>query len=368
MNGQTFYGLLGKCHKFYQDVEPEGLSPWESQAHRASQDALRNQLNLSFTKFMGGAIRLWCLTRPDWTSDNVNSGYLVYGSDSAVFRVPFHIAPAFPAEFGEALWNMSRKVQVVPGSVIALSGSAVQLGSTIIANDLDFCEYIQRDGTLDDFIAAKRNADDIIVLKAPQKGRIFSSQQRKMAHDKMKCIGHPRPFRPIRVSNLMLFCDKNWNSAALRMTFGFQEVALSSIEILPHSFDDLKEVGRYLDYLLQRIDQYLREGKFIKCLKRILSLTRFCFDNDTADRISNYLSGSSDLYLYELQEVDRVQKRLENSDHVAASSWLSHLLAYRQSIEYSKESLLSPASNPTIEEFTANIAREVIQRFKRHSA
>ena len=321
---------------------------------------------------------------PGWDVDNDNPGYLLRLDAPKFFRVPYHLVPALPAlEALEAIWDLSQDIRTLSGSVISLSGSGAMIQSSVIIGDLDFCEYVPSDFvSIKKFLKSQFDRSCIIVDKikfdnkaCDELGEPFDSlcleridpHQTAYSYGKVDYVARPGNLRPMGVSNVMIFCDENWESAAKERTFAAQEALFSSIEILPNAFGSPIEVGRYVNWLIGQIEEYYNNNNFTKCLKRCLSLSRLCFEDAVSDSITEFIRNSLEFHENELVEVSRLSDFLSHSAHCAATDWRSRLEIVSRILNVQLEDIAKRNSghNGKIRDFTFNIATALLSELDR---
>ena len=269
---------------------------------------------------------------PGYEADQDHPGYLVRYEPPIFFRVPYHVLPTFPTG-GEldALWQVSRIIRSGDRSVISLSGSNVMRKVFDIVGDVDFCEYFPVND-IDGFskIASNMDGNDSVACLrlafAGSKWRYpWGSDRPTKEHFKktmdssnverstMKAhyVGEVDHLGVAEITNLIIAIDENLNSASIAQTFAAQEVPLVAIDSLPNQMNDPFEMGRYVNWLTNSIEQLSSKGDMPKCLKRCASLSRILFVPQVTDSIANLARTSSVLLSDKIRKLATISATLK---------------------------------------------------------
>lgn len=160
--------------------------------------------------------------------------------------------------------------------------------------------------------------------------RKLSPEYIEKSSGKIDYIVKHKKNRPTDVSNVLIFCDNSWSSKAFEKTFPAQEACVSPTVILPNKLNDPFELGRYICWLQNEVNDQLAAGKYLKAIKRTLSLSRICFLSSIADEIVEYLEGSKEPLILENEEINALIQAVELSDHSERKQWVNDLKLSRK--------------------------------------
>lgn len=307
---------------------------------------------------------------PGWKADEDYPGYMIRIDPPVVMRAPYHIVCAFPSETVlDAIWHLSRKVKTLPTSVLCLSGSAAIMKSSISICDIDFCEYIK--GKPDDMakaLSAKMAAGSDLFFRSIRVGsekadpsfkqadvqaklQSMSANDPERSHAKIDFVGKPEGLRPSDISNVIIFCDKNWHSASLQRSFAAQEAHLDPIAVVPNILCEPFEMGRYVEFLLSEATAYGAKGDFAKALKRCLSLARLCFLSAKSEEITRFITDSPEFLEREIKAIDDLITELGASSR-NSGEWIDELKWARLDLDHYLGKARLRSRRETIEGFT----------------
>lgn len=225
--------------------------------------------------------------------------------------VPVHLVEDLPgaAELTE-IAEIGLAVRVSVEATICLSGSVVLLRSLEYVGDLDFCEYAAYRDTLEssDVVAAvaahaRRPTLPICRQVKVMPRQAFScdrgwddelcEQLRRLIvggerHLKLDFVARAASIGVVEATNIVLLLDDS-RAATLAKSFAGQEVPIGAADaVLPRPIGDPIQLGRYINFLHQQVEAYLREDP-LKALKRGLSLSRVMFLDDHGETIIELL-------------------------------------------------------------------------------
>jgi hypothetical protein len=321
---------------------------------------------------------------PGWTADRDHPGYLIRPEGPVILRTPFHLVPIFPTEdFLKDVWRISRLVKTSPQSVICVSGSICTTKVTRAVNDIDFCEYInfEKPDTVDRIAVKFARNEDFIFKRLQFNGKTWTNpldmpnmkehlsyidaQKKSLATAKIDYIVKIGSFRPYEVSNVMIFCDDCWSSAARDRTFAAQEVLLDASIRIPNEICNPFEMGRYAFYLYQQVLDLLKDKKYLKSINRALLLSRIHDILDLTDTIKRFLESRPEVYDHEIEEIDKLIDELDKIDKLAYEAWASDLKAERKLKESEKHSLKRTMEfdNYTVKSFAEAIQNRLKRLF-----
>ncbi|WP_156382014.1 MULTISPECIES: hypothetical protein [unclassified Aureimonas] len=318
---------------------------------------------------------------PGWQADLNNPGFLIRIDPPVVMRAPYHIVPAFPTrEQLDGVWRLSRIIKTVDDSVICLSGSGASQRANVRISDLDFCEYIRAKPDITARAIVERSWSGLpILFKSIQfDGKKWDSlsteeliesisridsQNDSLSHAKIDFIGVADGFRPIEVSNVMIFCDDHFKSASIERTFAAQEVHLDASVVVPNDLCNPYELGRYIHWLRTQIQYHRESNNFLKMLKRCISLSRLCFLNQTSESITSYISRSIEFLEYEAYSIEAVLSILSNAEDTALPEWRQELEMARDQIRRDIAVAQLAHDPKSISEFSSQMHKEIEDHF-----
>ncbi|MBA4049999.1 MAG: hypothetical protein C0464_03215 [Cyanobacteria bacterium DS2.008] len=301
------------------------------------------QLKSSLEGYLTGLSIMHQAIFPGWLADSDHPGFLIRVEPPVVMRAPYHLICAFPSEdVLESIWQISRKVRTFPNSIICLSGSAAIIKSSIFISDIDFCEYAIcsgddlavamdiKHGSTDDLIlrrlrvGSERQALSSNFLEARAKILSVDAFDPNLSYAKLDFIGKPKGMRPLDISNLIIICDHQWQSASLSRSFPAQEVHLDPVVVVPNALGEPYNMGRYVSFLQDEAFRYFQSGEFTKSLKRSLSLARLCFLGPISERITQFIQSSPDFIQKDIRSVSQLIEDLD-ALQLGNSDWLKEL-------------------------------------------
>jgi hypothetical protein len=287
---------------------------------------------------------------PGYEADKDHPGYLIKFEPPVFFRVPYHVLPTFPTgDELETLWQVSRAIRSGDRSLISLSGSNVMRRIFDIVGDIDFCEYFPvNDVDGFDKIAANMDGNGrIACLKLAFAGKkwrypwgtdrptkaVFAKMVDSSDPDrstmKVDYVGDVDRLGVTEITNLIIAVDESWNSAGFAKTFAAQEAPLVPIDLLPNQMNDPFEMGRYINWLTNSIEELRDEGDMRKCLKRCAALSRVLFVPEIADDIAKLVSTSTILLSQkegELAKLSAMLKPLKDARSLRLSALIEQQL------------------------------------------
>ena len=240
--------------------------------------------------------------------------------------------------------------------------------SSISICDIDFCEYIT--GKPDDVANAlmkKMSANDNLFFRRIRVGsakpgkalgeadirarlQSMNAGDPELSHAKIDFVGKPDGMRPSDVSNIIIFCDKDWHSASLRRSFAAQEAHLDPIAVVPNMLCEPFEMGRYVEFLLSEAHAYSAKGDFAKALKRCLSLARLCFLSAISEEITGFITNSPEFLEREVKSIDDLIADLSSSSP-DLQEWIEELESVRQDLDHYLGKARSRPGSEAIEKF-----------------
>lgn len=220
-------------------------------------------------------------------SDSSQLGFVSAVVRDKTVHVPIHLAPLFPQKNLEELVDRAEEVRAMTDSTICLSGSHVfGISSTV---DTDYCEYVLHTGRrlAGSFtgLANRRSSLCVTVwhggkeLAGPQVlTEVTTLCQTDLGGVGDVCRCTPRnwkfeyfcltPPAPTIATNLCVHeedCED--------FSWAYQEAAITTAGQPLRQLVDPLQLGRYLDWLRERIEEY-KLDKPLKGLKRAFSLCR----------------------------------------------------------------------------------------------
>ncbi|WP_306028958.1 hypothetical protein [Stappia sp. MMSF_3263] len=337
-------------------------------------------LRKSLESFLSGFSILHEGAYQGWIADEKHPGYLIRVDPPAVVRAPYHIVPAFPSERElDAIWLLSRKVRTLRDSIVCLSGSAAVIKSSVTNGDFDFCEYVSSDHAdiFNSLTNKFRNEDDLYFEKLYFDGRIWGAEDdfsdiecalngidpsiSNTSFGKIDFFGKVKGFRPCDVSNVMIFCDDDWRSAAMDKTFAAQEVHMVPTLAVPNELADPYEIGRYIHWLLGQARIYFEDQNYVKALKRCLSLSRVCFLGDLSDKITNFIINSCDFKMREIEEIKIIVERISSSKFEKSHLWREELFDANRELNFHISRLSSRLDDVSISIFSQGVIDELVR-------
>lgn len=313
-----------------------------------------------------------------WIADPDHPGYLIRIDPPATIRAPYHLVPSFPsAQIFDSIWKVACRVRTMDNSIMCLSGSAAVIRSSLIVSDIDFCEYII--GTPADIASSlvrHKDMDPSVVflrLKFAEKSwdranfilenlemlRLINPSIDRFSHGMVEYIAHPDQIRPIEASNKLIFCDQNWMSSSIDRSFRAQEAILSPSAFVPFHLNDPFEMGRYMNWLIEKIEDEHNQRNYVKALKRSLSLARLCFLSSISERITTFIDKSVDFYQSELISVDHIFRIVEDLNSKSFTDWLLELNRAKSAIQTKIDGLKSNEDQSVLQDFCYSIAKEL---------
>lgn len=332
--------IVSMCAKFYMN-----------NANASQNEYIGNTLYDLLKKTLSNAFRGISLLQQSaftgWSADDNHPGYLIKIDAPYIIRAPFHIIPVFPTgEYLDDVCHISRLIKTDQHSVICISGSSTTIRVTRIVNDIDFCEYIINCPDLVDSILTKTiHTEQLLFRKLQFNGKRWSPvdafdvrnhliyidpNRESLAYGKIDYIVNVGAFRPCDVSNVMIFCNENWESSACGMSFPAQEVLLDASLFIPNQLCNPFELGRYVVWLNRQIDYYVLHKQTLKAIKRALSLARINFLPEVTEDIKRFLEASIYVYEEEAKVIERLINDISAIDGNTYKSWIEELVAEKE--------------------------------------
>jgi hypothetical protein len=308
--------IVSMCAQFYMNNSTASQNEYAG-------NTLYNLLTTTLLNAFRGISLIQQSVFPGWAADDNHPGYLIKLDSPHIIRAPFHIIPVFPTgEYLDNVLRLSRLIKTNRSSVICISGSSATIKITRAVNDIDFCEYIRiSPPSLGECIMAKTLSSDQLIFRklafdgkhwspvdvsdARNKLSFIDANRASLAYGKIDYIAHVGTYRPCDVSNVMIFCDRNWDSAANNLSFPAQEAPLDAALFIPNQLCNPFELGRYVVWLERQIDYYALHKQRLKAIKRALSLSRIKFLPEVTEEIKLFLEVSSYVYDEEVKVIDR---------------------------------------------------------------
>lgn len=291
---------------------------------------------------------------PGFEADKDHPGYLIKFEPPIFLRIPYHVLPTFPTGRElEQLWELSREIRSGNRSMISLSGSNVMRRIFDVVGDIDFCEYFpitDADGVAK-IVSNLDGTSHLACLKLAFAGRkwqypwgndkptqqFFSAGMdcKNVSRSTLKVdyVGDVDRLGVTEITNLIIAIDENGKSAGLAKTFAAQEAPLVPIDLLPNQMNDPFEMGRYINWLANSIEEHMAKGDMRKCLKRYASLSRVIFRPEIADSIADLANSSAVMLAHKAAELAKVSALLRPLTDDRSISLLARL--DRQSSELS---------------------------------
>ncbi len=254
-----------------------------------------------------------------WSADTTNPGYVSLGGPVPA-RVPYHIAPNFPAaEQLGIFYSIAQMVRIGPannGSTICLSGSAAMLGWVGHFGDLDFCEYLDDETPTDACeiimrhfamtggsnlcIAARfgrlnwklDSARPGVVPDEKELRTVIEELPAESKKGKMDFVASLGEDDAAEISNVLIWLNGENASEVAKASFSQQESPLTNEDAwMPRRLDEPAELGAYCNFLRGQIDKYLQSSP-VKASKRALSLASLFHLGPAANALSTELKNS----------------------------------------------------------------------------
>ena len=358
------------CLRYYQ-TNRNSRSP-------SNITAIFDHLEDAVRKYLLSIASLFQETYEGWKADEAYPGYLTKIASPTVCRVPYHLVPAFPTDDAlDAIFQVSQSIQTLRDSTICLSGSGALIKSAVVIGDLDFCEYMLADcSAVSRSIISKLNGGGNYVLRRlkfngiswdnefsgtniQEEFSLIDPTDASRSHGKADFLVRSNSFRPIEASNVLIFCDSAWNSQAKTNTFAQQEAILSPVEIIPNTIANPFEIGRYLNWLMEQMAQYIDQENHIKALKRSLSISRFCHFPKISDKITEFSSRSQEIMQAEIKEIDKISKMINEIDYIEVEQWQKELEWWREKAIHEKKGNPQSENGTSLALFSIQIATEL---------
>lgn len=272
-----------------------------------------------------------------WKFDPENPGYVIRSGGGVKVSIPYFLVSIFPSsDVLTEIWELSRRIKTAPESTICLSGSTTGYRTLKSYADVDFCEYVPsstKDLKQKLIDLTNRKAIPICTRLKIGDEHLFELTQKTLDPTKIQIDPNDKNYshgrtdfiacladkRFIDASNVMIFCDSSGSSAALSKTFAAQEAVLDFTATLPQKLDDPLEIGRYTLWLKSEVQKHLKDQKFMKALKRGLSLSRVTGLSETSDRLEAFAENSSAFIRSEIGAMRELAKRVDASADLQAS-------------------------------------------------
>ncbi|MDM0116688.1 hypothetical protein QTI66_31615 [Variovorax sp. J22R133] len=295
----------------------------------------------------------WKMRSQGASANSEQIGYVVFPVSGNNVFVPFFLHDMMPlARELRKMAALGARIQVDPGSVICLSGSACQFGKIRYISDLDFCEYVPKlDHNSKDRLselASRRDAQGPQLLslslgqhttwKAPWAENLSSSDvvDKLQAAPFRQCIfvAELASLGVFEVTNLILDLDygvPEAGSEAAR-SFAFQEVSISEVAWTPRDLSDPLRLGAYLAWLVENAAEHIAaSGKsprlIVKAVRRLLSACRLMMLGTEVDELIKLARNDgallaslqdrcqlhASLFVMNRTDLNKIRKRLEFS-------------------------------------------------------
>lgn len=299
------------------------------------------QVQKALTATLRAMAALHAVKYPGYVVDKDHAGYLIKFEPPMLFRVPYHVLPAFPSgEELEEIWQLSRVIRSGNRSTISISGSTVLRKIFDPVGDIDFCEYFPlNDLSGFDRLVANMDGNEKFVctkLALADKrwhfpwgddrptteffSKTIDSSDEKRSTVKVDYIGCLDHLGVTEITNLIIAVDGSGNSAGFAKTFAAQEVPLVPIDWLPNQMNDPIEMGRYINWLTDSIVALSKKGCMRKCLKRCASLSRVLFATETTDEIFDLARKNSTFLSHKLSELEKLSLFLKHLEDDRAAT------------------------------------------------
>lgn len=313
------------CAIFYQNNCGRNL---EEVSRGEMHAALANKLSDAY-RFLS---QLNSMLLSDWNADSGNPGWLVKVDGALCIRAPVHLVQLFPdTNTITEIFRLGQLVKTTTDSMLYMSGSNAVRKILDVVDDIDFCEYMpmSNDGIAELLIDKLSLSEEIacVELHCHASNRRYS--QPFGDRDAItECVNNLNPEdgekatimtsflakhsyeRVFDVSNLIIACDKNYNSRGLSKTFAHQEVAITPRDIVPNKLDDVMNLGRYVTWLIGEIKNNLKSGNTLKSLKRLLSLSRVCWMPKYTNDIAAILDNSTMMHQREIETIGKLRAKV----------------------------------------------------------
>lgn len=366
--------VIKLCYDFFCQNAQEQLDQlYLSKRYALLKGALSHYLRLN------SALQQSVFT--EWFIDEEYPGFLIKLIGSSAVIAPYFIVPAFPDEIVlDKVSRIAEKIRLSSTSVICLSGSGAVYKSAISISDLDYLEYAKLSNTsIKVRLSAILSDDAFYLMSVTSKGnRIkpnttqWESQIKNSTinpfgidpHDsdaaaiKLDLIDRNIWSHPIPVSNLIIFCNDDWYSAAMEKTFAAQEAILGLPLYNPNELQDPFNLGRYVYFLMGQIRTLYNNRLYTKAIKRCLSLSRLFFMHNISSQISSYIESSSAFKIEEINSLKKTKLHLTAVGDFKSMERIENRIAQIESLV--SESNLSECDRKA-ELFT----REIISEFEK---
>lgn len=253
-------------------------------------------------------------------------GFITLLGENEVIHSPFHLAPFLSRCDIDLLANMARSIRVSKESYICISGSSA-LGISNPA-DIDYCEYTPLTGNQIPETFAKTRRSSLpkslyrvkhadIGVNAPFKHRTdlyICPTYDGSVEDFCKCSDESWMLKFLhRDSNLTIPVSNKvvpTKSAALNYSFAYQEATVGQSRTRSLSRPVL--FVEYVQWLDIEIDKNCQSGKYLKAVKRALSLAIILYLEDEANEILCFLDSKAASRLTKLACIEELEGELEH--------------------------------------------------------
>jgi hypothetical protein len=377
--------LIAACAEYHHQNAESPMPNRKGVVYRQLADAVSKAF-LSLSEFHTAVFA-------GWESDPDNPGYLAHMNPPAAVRVPFYLMPLFPDDQSiDEFWLLSRKIKSTPHSILCLSGSNAVGRAFKYVNDIDFCEYVPvNHKDLFGFIVDKvlcggevirlklkifdnnwtfpSQDHEADVLDVVQNVDVTNSERSSLKIDYLVPVFNGRARE---ASNILIFCDLNWNSAAKIKTFAGQEIIMATSDWVPNQLNDIDQLGRYVLFLFGEAKKYKEAKNHLKACKRALSLCRLCGYTDLSSEITSLFERSSAIIKAEIAEVNRIwhlikglPKHEQDQERIRQAE--DKLVKYREDLIAEVDSTSKEPSYRNDEEFVSDadeILKRMLKRFE----
>jgi hypothetical protein len=157
---QPLAAIFTMCEDYY--LANAAASP------RPKRGAVYRYVKKALTETLQAMAQLHAQLYTGYSVDKEHAGYLFRREPPMLFRVPYHVLPAFPTgDELTALWQLSRLIRSGNNSIISLSGSNVTRKIFGVVGDVDFCEYFPVNGNMgfDRLVSNMDGYDNVACVK-----------------------------------------------------------------------------------------------------------------------------------------------------------------------------------------------------------
>lgn len=268
-------------------------------------------------------------------------GYLrVLGLQSSVIA-PFHLAEFVSGIDLDVFRSLAEKVRCTSDSTMCLSGSNTFNLDNV--GDVDFCEYVSLSGNRvpTAYFIRRESRDNDHLIRLCHNGSEFIPIQNGI--DYKLCVTDTGTIEA------MCECeDQSWyfefvtdmkdgqflpvsnmavpsGNLATKYSFAYQEAIFVDVSARPRDMCVPTEFEGYVSWLVAEIEANLEKDKFVKALKRALSLAALMHYEDHVSEILRAIENPALIELSYLQRIEEIRSNLELLGGAAKSDAMAYL-------------------------------------------